>query len=55
MQRSGCEVLFDTASFWASRLEYNAEKDCYEILDVIYRTLTASAGKISHPKYNTFM
>lgn len=35
MLRYGCEMLFETASFWASRLEYNAEKDCYEILDVI--------------------
>lgn len=35
MLRYGCEILFETAVFWASRLEYNAEKDCYEILDVI--------------------
>ena len=35
MLRYGCEMLFETAVFWASRLEYNAEKDCYEILDVI--------------------
>ncbi len=35
MCRYGCEILFETASFWASRLEYNREKDCYEIHDVI--------------------
>ena len=35
MLRCGCEILFETAIFWTSRLEYNAEKDCYEILDVI--------------------
>ena len=35
MLRYGCELLFETATFWASRLEYNAVKDCYEILDVI--------------------
>ncbi|MET3644166.1 glycoside hydrolase family 65 protein [Streptococcus gallinaceus] len=31
----GYELLVDTAKFWASRLEYNAEKDYYEIRDVI--------------------
>ena len=35
MLRCGCEIFFDTANFWASRLEYNAEKEVYEILDVI--------------------
>ena len=35
MLRFGCELLFETAKFWASRLVYNGEKDCYEILDVI--------------------
>ena len=35
MLRCGCEILFETAAFWVSRLEYNAQKDCYEILDVI--------------------
>ena len=35
MLRCGCELLFDTANFWASRLDYNAQKDRYEILDVI--------------------
>ncbi|MGM0126342.1 hypothetical protein IGI37_003771 [Enterococcus sp. AZ194] len=29
------EILFDTAKFWGSRLEYNIEKDRYEINDVI--------------------
>lgn len=31
----GYEILVDTAKFWASRLEYNEEKDYYEICDVI--------------------
>lgn len=35
MLRCGCEILFETAQFWKSRLEYNAQKDAYEILDVI--------------------
>lgn len=35
MLRCGCEILFETAQFWKSRLEYNAETDRYEILDVI--------------------
>lgn len=35
MLRCGCELLFETANFWASRLDYNEEKDCYELLDVI--------------------
>lgn len=35
MLRCGCEILFETAQFWTSRLEYNSVKDCYEILDVI--------------------
>lgn len=35
MDDYGYEILFDTAIFWASRLEYNAEKDCYEINDVV--------------------
>ncbi len=35
MLRCGCELLFETAQFWKSRLEYNREKDVYEILDVI--------------------
>lgn len=35
MLHYGCEILFETAEFWKSRLEYNSQKDCYEILDVI--------------------
>lgn len=34
-QEKGYEILVDTAKFWASRLEYNADKDVYEIRDVI--------------------
>ena len=35
MRRCGCQLLFETAQFWASRLEYNAEKDLYELRNVI--------------------
>lgn len=35
MHRCGCEILFETAQFWRSRLEYNAEKDQFEIRNVI--------------------
>lgn len=35
MESFGYEILFDTAKFWASRLEYNEKKDLYEILHVI--------------------
>lgn len=35
MLRYGCEILFETAQFWRSRLDYNPQLDCYEILDVI--------------------
>lgn len=35
MRHCGCEILFETAQFWRSRLEYNALKDCYEIRNVI--------------------
>ena len=35
MRSCGCEILFETAQFWRSRLEYNAEKDCFEINNVI--------------------
>ena len=35
MRHCGCEILFETAQFWRSRLEYNAVKDCYEIRNVI--------------------
>jgi len=35
MLRYGCEIIFETAQFWRSRLDYNAQLDRYEILDVI--------------------
>jgi kojibiose phosphorylase len=35
MERCGYEILFETAKFWASRVEYNKEKDRYEINHVI--------------------
>ena len=34
MDKCGYEILFETADFWQSRLDYNAEKDRYEILQV---------------------
>lgn len=35
MLRYGCEILFETAEFWKSRLEYRADRDIYEICNVI--------------------
>ena len=35
MRRCGCEILFETAQFWRSRLEWSAEMNCYEIRNVI--------------------
>lgn len=35
MERCGYEIIFDTARYWASRLEWNAEENRYEICDVI--------------------
>ena len=35
MQRQGAEIILDTAVFWASRVEWNAVRNCYEIRDVI--------------------
>lgn len=35
MDRYGYEMILDTAVFWADRLEYQPDKDRYEILDVI--------------------
>lgn len=35
MEDYGYEIILDTALFWASRVQYNMQKDCYEILDVI--------------------
>ena len=34
LERYGYEILFETAKFWESRLEYVAERDRYEILQV---------------------
>lgn len=35
MQQQGAELVIDTAAFWASRVEWNQARACYEILDVI--------------------
>ncbi|MFQ6102481.1 MAG: glycoside hydrolase family 65 protein [Anaerolineae bacterium] len=35
MRDYGAEILLDTAVFWGSRAEYNAQRDRYEINDVI--------------------
>jgi len=35
MRRHGAEILLDTAVFWASRVEENAELGCYEVRDII--------------------
>ncbi len=35
MEQYGCEIILETARFWASRLQYVEEQDRYEILDVI--------------------
>ncbi len=35
MLKCGCEMLFETAEFWKSRLEYRADRDIYEICNVI--------------------
>lgn len=35
MEQYGYEIILDTAKFWASRLEWNEEKQYYEITDVI--------------------
>jgi trehalose/maltose hydrolase-like predicted phosphorylase len=32
---TGCELILDTAKFWASRAEWNSLKRCYEYKDVI--------------------
>ncbi|GAH65977.1 unnamed protein product, partial [marine sediment metagenome] len=31
MYNYGLEIMLETSRFWASRLEYNPEKDQYEI------------------------
>ena len=35
MEKYGYEIIFDTAVFWASRLEWNADKNRYDINDVV--------------------
>lgn len=35
MEDFGCEMVFETANFWASRFEWNEQKERYEITDVI--------------------
>ncbi|RMF33463.1 MAG: beta-phosphoglucomutase, partial [Chloroflexi bacterium] len=35
MRDYGAEVILDTAVFWGSRAEWNAQRGCYEIRDVI--------------------
>lgn len=35
MQDFGAEIILDTAIFWSSRVEWNPERNCYDIRDVI--------------------
>ncbi|WP_088891648.1 glycoside hydrolase family 65 protein [Leptolyngbya ohadii] len=35
MQARGAEILLDTARFWGSRVEWNEDRHCYEIRNVI--------------------
>lgn len=35
MERCGYEMVFETANFWASRLEWNAERNRYEIRNIV--------------------
>jgi beta-phosphoglucomutase len=35
MRRYGAEIILDTAVFWGSRAEWNADRGCYELRDVI--------------------
>ncbi|MBW4575723.1 MAG: beta-phosphoglucomutase [Aphanothece sp. CMT-3BRIN-NPC111] len=35
MRDYGAEIILDTAVFWGSRVEWNADRGCYEISDVI--------------------
>lgn len=35
MVNYGAELILDTASFWGSRAEWNPERHCYEVRDVI--------------------
>lgn len=35
MQQQGAEIILDTAVFWGSRAEWNSDRQCYEVRDVI--------------------
>ncbi|GAA6617918.1 glycoside hydrolase family 65 protein [Scytonema sp. NUACC26] len=35
MSDRGAEIILDTAKFWESRVEWNPERNCYDIRDVI--------------------
>lgn len=35
MRDRGAEIILDTAVFWNSRVEWNSDRHCYDILDVI--------------------
>jgi kojibiose phosphorylase len=35
MRDCGAEIVLDTAVFWGSRVEWNADRGCYEVRDVI--------------------
>lgn len=35
MRDYGAEIILDTAIFWQSRVQWNQQRQCYEILDVI--------------------
>ena len=35
MKNYGFEIFFESTRFWASRLDYNAKEDCYEINNVM--------------------
>jgi kojibiose phosphorylase len=35
MRDYGAEIILDTAKFWASRVEWNPQRQCYELNDVI--------------------
>lgn len=35
MERYGAEMILDTAAFWCSRVEWNADRQCYDLKNVI--------------------
>ncbi|GAI69760.1 unnamed protein product, partial [marine sediment metagenome] len=49
MYNYGLEIMLETSRFWASRLEYNPEKDQYEINNV-----TGPDEYSEHINNNTF-